>query len=106
VTRRHVVTKRWEDETGARAVCSCGQEFAETDWIERAVAIADHRKEAKRRGEAPAHRPAVVDVQGGWVYLRCAECGWTAVHRSFEAAGGAARAHRRKVTSERQPVSS
>jgi hypothetical protein len=94
---RHVIVKRWEDGTGARATCSCGEQFAEPDWIERAVSIADHWKAPKGQRQAPAHRPAVVEIQGGWVYLRCDGCEWTAVHRSFEAAGGAAKAHRRKV---------
>jgi hypothetical protein len=93
---RHVILKRWEDDGRARASCSCGEQFAEPEWVQRALAIAEHKKAAK--AQPVRHRPIITHTGGAFAYLRCAPCGWTRVVRGFDRADAVLSAHREDVT--------
>jgi hypothetical protein len=56
--RRHVITRRWEDEGQSRASCSCGEQFASPDWILRSVDIADHLNAVRAQERPVRHRPS------------------------------------------------
>ena len=92
----HAILKRWEDNAGAHATCSCGEQFSRPHWVLRSVDIADHKKAAKAQALPVRHAPAVIHAGGTWSYLRC-PCGWSSVVRGFDHAETVASAHRQEA---------
>ena len=91
---RHTITRRWEDEGESKAICSCGEQFEEPDWTQRAMAIAEHRKAAKVEVLPVWHRPSYV-VRGAWCHVHC-PCGWTSAAHGYRRAEAAWSAHQRQ----------